>query len=428
MRRRALVAGLFVLAAAAAFGVAGLLLNIFERKQEARLYPAKLVDIAPDEPDSSRWGQNFPHQHDRWRLTETTAGRTKYGGSEAYQRLDTNPRLKRLFAGYPFAVDYREERGHHWAVHDVRATLRTVQFDQPLTCMTCKSSQVPGAMRAMGVAEFYRAPFKAEAPRFTHPIGCADCHDAQTMALRISRPAFREAMERRGVDLARATRQELRSYVCGQCHAEYYFVGDGKYLTFPWTKGLRADQIEQHYAEAGFTDWTHAETKGRLVKLQHPEFELWSTGIHARSGVSCADCHMPYLRIGAVKISDHWLRSPLGALAPACQNCHRWAEEELKARVETVQDRTAALMERAERALVDAIEAIRTALAAGATDRQVEAARALHRRGQLRWDFASAENSMGFHSPGEAARLLGEAIDFARQAQLAAAALAAGRR
>ena len=35
-------------------------------------------------------------------------------------------------------------------------------------------------------------------------------------------------------------------------------------------------------------------------------------------------------------------------------------------------------------------------------------------------DFIAAENSMGFHAPQEAARVLGEAIDLARQGQIAA--------
>jgi len=105
-------------------------------------------------------------------------------------------------------------------------------------------------------------------------------------------PAFKNAMEARGIDLTKATRQEMRSYVCGQCHVEYYFKGDEKILTFPWSKGLRPEDIEAHYDEYGFSDWTHKETGAKMLKAQHPEFETWSSGLHARSGVSCADCHM----------------------------------------------------------------------------------------------------------------------------------------
>ena len=44
----------------------------------------------------------------------------------------------------------------------------------------------------------------------------------------------------------------------------------------------------------------------------------------------------------------------------------------------------------------------------------------LHRKAQWRLDFVAAENSMGFHAPQEAAKILGEATDYFRQAELAA--------
>jgi nitrite reductase (cytochrome c-552) len=219
---------------------------------------------------------------------------------------------------------------------------------------------------------------------------------------------------------ALATRQEMRSFVCGQCHVEYYFKGDGKLLTYPWHKGLTADRIEAYYDEAGFTDWTHAETGAKVLKAQHPEFETWSQGVHARSGVSCADCHMPYQREGAVKVTDHHVRSPMRNVTRACQTCHRYPEAEIVARVELIHGRTQALMDRAEDALVQMMDAVKAAQARGASAEQLDAARKLHRRAQWRVDFCNAENSLGFHAPQETARLLGEAIDYARQAQIQA--------
>ena len=150
------------------------------------------------------------------------------------------------------------------------------------------------------------------------------------MSLRVTRPAFVEAMTARGIDVSKATRQEMRTYVCAQCHVEYYFKGDGKYLTFPWTKGLSIDQIEAYYDEYSFKDWDHAETKAPLIKMQHPDFELFSAGIHARAGVACADCHMAFKREGGVKITDHWIQSPLSNVTNACTTCHRVSEEELR--------------------------------------------------------------------------------------------------
>lgn len=157
-----------------------------------------------------------------------------------------------------------------------------------------------------------------------------------------------------------------------------------------------------------------------MIKIQHPEYEMWTTSVHAQSGVSCADCHMPYVREGAVKVSDHWLRSPLTNINNACQTCHQQDEALLAERVQTIQDRTASLLRLSEEAILDAIDAIVAAQAAGATDEQLAEARHLHRQASLRWDFVSSENSTGFHSPQEAARVLAMAIDFARQAQLAA--------
>jgi nitrite reductase (cytochrome c-552) len=216
-----------------------------------------------------------------------------------------------------------------------------------------------------------------------------------------------------------ATRQEMRSFVCGQCHVEYYFKGEGKLLTYPWFNGLKVQQIEKYYDDQGFKDWTHALTGANVLKAQHPEFETWSQGIHARSGVACADCHMPYMREGAIKISDHHVRSPLLNINHACQPCHRWNEEELLARATAIQDRTHDMMSRAQDALNDLILAIKAAKDGGAGDDRLQASRALQRRAQFRVDFVNAENSMGFHAPQETAKTLGEAIDYARQGQIA---------
>jgi nitrite reductase (cytochrome c-552) len=215
-----------------------------------------------------------------------------------------------------------------------------------------------------------------------------------------------------------ATRQEMRSLVCAQCHVEYYFKGQGKLVTYPWDKGLRVEQIEAYYDEVKHVDWKHKDSGAPTLKAQHPEFELWSQGIHARSGVSCADCHMPYMREGAVKVSNHHVRSPLLNVAQACQSCHRIPETEIRSRAEQIQDRNRAMLDRSEEAVVALINALKAAAAAGTADAALEPARALQRKAQWRLDFIAAENSTGFHAPQEAARILGEAIDYARQGQI----------
>jgi nitrite reductase (cytochrome c-552) len=215
-----------------------------------------------------------------------------------------------------------------------------------------------------------------------------------------------------------ATRQEMRSLVCAQCHVEYYFKGDEKRVTYPWHNGLKMEQAEQYYDEVGFKDWAHALTGAPTLKAQHPEFEMWSQGIHARSGVACADCHMPYQREGAVKVSDHWVRSPMLNVAAACQTCHNYTTDEIEARVATIQDRTFALLQRGEQAVGDLIDDLEQAVAQGYSDEQLAVARDFQRKAQWRLDYVSAENSMGFHAPQEADRILAEAADLARQGQL----------
>ena len=287
-----------------------------------------------------------------------------------------------------------------------------------------------------------------------HPVTCIDCHDPKTMAIRVTRPGFINGIQalaagdgaaphlpsidrwRRGdrrvpYDPNRdATRQELRSFVCGQCHVEYY-CGSKLTLTFPWANGLRMDDEERTWEETKFADGTpfsdyqHGETGAASFKVQHPEFELWSQGIHARSGVSCADCHMPYQREGAAKISSHNVHSPLLNINSACQTCHRQSEGELKERVENIQSRNQALLERAGGALTDMLDAIREAQAAGIETSALQPVLDLQRKAMWRLDYVSSENSRGFHAPQEAARILGESIDYSRQAQAAALRLRA---
>jgi nitrite reductase (cytochrome c-552) len=287
-----------------------------------------------------------------------------------------------------------------------------------------------------------------------HPVGCIDCHDPNTMRARVTRPGFingiaalaesddpvphlpsverwRNGDRRRPYDPnVDASRQEMRSFVCGQCHVEYY-CGGKETLFFPWNNGLKVEQIEQTYEDHKFPDGTpfydfeHGETGAKVFKAQHPEFELWSQGVHARSGVSCADCHMPFERQGAMKVSSHWVRSPLLNIHNACQTCHNVPESELRDKVATIQGRTEAQLERAAAAMTDMLDAIREAQAAGATDEELKPILDLQRKAIWRLDFISSENSMGFHADQEAMRILGESIDYSRQAQARAIALRA---
>jgi nitrite reductase (cytochrome c-552) len=474
--------------AVAVFAVAALLVNIFTRKQESRVPYVRVVEVDEGTTDPAVWGRNWPREFDGYSRTVDVT-RTRYGGSEAMpaQKLERDPWLVRMYAGYAFSLDYRDRRGHAYMLFDQEHTERILERPQPGACLHCHASVLPtwrrvGAqqlglqvstaelqwpavmkgfevMSAMSYADA-NAELKAtpdgspDDGENAHPVSCVDCHDPRSMELRVTRPGFvrgiaaladseaetpflpsierwRSGARKEPYDPNRdATRQEMRSFVCGQCHVEYY-CGPKETLFFPWDRGLRADQIEETYDRhrfpdgSRFFDWKHAETGAEVLKAQHPEFELWSQGIHARSGVACADCHMPYVREGATKVSDHWVRSPLLMVNRSCQTCHSFPEGELEARAVAIQNRTRGLIGRGADAVLDMLDAIGAAKAAGASEEQLDELRELQRRAQWRLDFISSENSLGFHADQESARILAEAIDYARQAQARATALRA---
>jgi len=427
-------------------GIIAILMNVFERKLEAKNPFFRVVEITDETEDPAILGKNFPLQYDSYKRTVDHV-RTRYGGSEAIPRkpteadprsivtqskIEEDPRLKIMWAGYAFAADFREERGHAYMLEDQLYTQRQNVVKQPGTCIHCHASVYVPYMKAgngdlMKGFEYYnQKPYKEIQKDFKHPVSCIDCHNPQSMQLRVTRPGFIEGIkalkESQGIknyDVNKnATTQEMRSFVCGQCHVEYYFKGKEKRLVYPWANGLQAEKIIEYYDKEGFKDWEHAETGAFVLKAQHPEFEMWSTGIHARSGVSCADCHMPYKREGAQKISDHHVRSPLLNINRACQTCHRFSEQELRDRVENIQTKTLFLRELAMNALMDLIQDLKSARQKGKSDAELKLARDFQRKAQFLIDFVEAENSVGFHSPQEAARILGQAIDFARKGQV----------
>jgi len=521
----ALVTGVFALVAV---GAAALLVNISERKTEAKHAYVKVVEVTENDTDPAKWGKNWPREFDDYKRTAERTS-TKYGGGAGTsegelppQKADRDPWLKRVFAGYLFAVDYRDRRGHAFMLHDQEVTKRNVPADgkQSGNCLHCHGSIVPlykklgkeaapqaseadqlqaglAKVAEMGYWDAHKALEDLGGGK-AHPVSCVDCHDPSSMEVRVTRPGFIAGIQKLAASTADvtampsierwrkgdkkkpydpnldSTRQEKRAFVCGQCHVEY-FCGKGMTLLFPWAEGLKVEQAEHLYDNMQvkgqrFKDWTHAETGFELLKAQHPEFELWSQGIHARAGVTCADCHMPYKREGAQKFSDHWVRSPLLQPNRACASCHPYSDDELKARVTAIQDRHFALLTRAGNAavaMIDAIVAVRKPYDEKARPAAVAKAKEtlekqeafqklskeeqekkmgaevkanlltawreviaktpalqelenLQRAAQWRLDYVAAENSMGFHAPQETARILGESIDLSRQAEVKA--------
>jgi len=388
---------------------------------EQRAIVQPLVTIAPLEPDSELWGQNYPLEYSSWLLTAGNETDTEYGGSSQFSQLERDPRQVLLFAGYPFSWEYNDDRGHAHALEDVRAIARVTETTHA-TCYSCKSADNPALWAELGLEGYDAMLFSEMTPLLSETIGCANCHEAGTMRLVITNPTTENAFESQGLDWTTFTRQEMRSAVCANCHVEYYMVGDAKVLNLPWDNGRRVEEIISYYDEIGFSDWTYPGTGTPMIKAQHPEYEFFTAGsTHYEAGVACADCHMPYTRDGAMKYSDHNIHSPLLDPEAACGQCHSDTDY-VVARVGVIQDQVFNAKQALEDALLDAINALQTA--ADRTDADpalLEEARALHRTAQYMWDFVSAENSMGFHNPEYALSILAEATDLARQAQMKAA-------
>ncbi|MCZ7556948.1 MAG: ammonia-forming cytochrome c nitrite reductase [Bacteroidia bacterium] len=390
--------------------------SIMERRGESQLV-VQVKPIADWEPRNEVWGENYPRQYERYAETADGSFSSKHGGSAEIDYLEHYPNLVVLWAGYAFSRDYKQGRGHYHAVDDVRNTLRTA-VPQPATCWSCKSTDVPRMMNQKGVAEFYKDTWANMGPEIVNNIGCQDCHDPKSMNLRITRPALIEAFQRQGKDISKATHQEMRSLVCAQCHVEYYFKGkEEKYLTFPWDKGFSAEEMEAYYDEIEHVDFVHKLSRAPIIKAQHPDYELYMTGIHAKRGVSCADCHMPYRSEGGVKFTDHKIQSPLANIANSCQVCHRESEQNLLRDVYERQDKMEEMRKLAEDALAKAHIEAKFAWDKGATESEMAPVLKLIRQAQWRWDWVAAANGLGFHSPVEASRTMANAIQKAEAAR-----------
>lgn len=434
-------------AAAVTIGVTALLTSIFQHKQEARNPFYRVVELSDSIGDPAVWGRNFPLQYDDYRKTVDMV-RTRFGGSEALprdptatdpravtsqSRLVEDPRLVEMWKGYAFSQDFREERGHAYMLEDQMFTGRQQASPQPGACIQCHASIYQAYLRAgngdllAGFREVNHLSYQDARKLVEHPVACIDCHEPVSMRLRVTRPgfligyqAYQASQGVAGYDVNRdATRQEMRTFVCGQCHVEYYFKGPEKQLTYPWSRGLRVDSIYSYYDSTGHRDWVHEVSGAPMLKAQHPEFETFNQGIHARSGVACADCHMPYRREGALKISDHHVRSPLLNVANACQTCHKISEEELKERVFTIQDRTYQTRNVAIDALLSLTRKIGAARQTDSASPRVRLAQQYQRAAQFYADFVEAENSMGFHADQESVRILAASINFARLGEAA---------
>jgi nitrite reductase (cytochrome c-552) len=406
--------------------------SIVERRTEAQFVfqPAREIDAL--EPRIEKWGEAYPRQFNTYNQMADTTFVSEFLGSTRIDLLERNPRMVILFAGYAFSVDYNLSRGHYYSVTDVRETLRTGapmkpgDGPMPATCWACKSADVPRLMADMGTDAYYSSSWSELGHEVVNPIGCVNCHDPATMNLRISQPALVEAFERRGKDINRATHQEMRSLTCAQCHVEYYF-GRNNRLIFPWDEGLQAADVEKRMDAIEFADWIHPLSRTPLLKAQHPDYEIFERGIHAQRGVSCADCHMPFRTEGGVKYTDHRVQNPLNNIANACQTCHRQSEAELIRNVTSRHRDVYEVRVKLEKALVRAHLEAEFVWNLGASEDEMAPVLQNIRSGQWRWDYGAASHGGPFHAPQEMLKIFGMGLDFAHEARIELARIAARR-
>lgn len=382
--------------------------------------------------DNEKFASDFPREYETWKQTADTTFKSEFNSSNIVDVLAQRPNMVILWAGYAFSWDYNTPRGHKHAIEDLRAILRTGapgvtegKEPQPGTCWTCKGPDVPRLMQEHGIGAFYKTEWSHWGDQVMSSVGCSDCHDSKTMDLKPARPALYEAWERVGQDVNKASHQEMRSLVCAQCHSEYYFQKETKYLVFPQDSGMTVEAMERYFDAMGYSDYTHTLSKAPILKAQHPGYEIHKLGIHGQRGISCADCHMPYISDGGVKYTDHHIMSPLANIDRTCQTCHRQSEETLRQNVYERQRKCNEIRNRVETELATAHIEAKFAWEKGATETEMKDVLGLLRKSQWRWDYAVASHGASFHAPQEVIRILSHSLDYAGQARLAIAKILA---
>ena len=416
----------FIIALVGTF-VLGMMVVSVNEKRAQHAKRNVLFEIKPEElTDAAAWGRNFPRQFESWGRTKEVTPATKYGGirGEGRDYLRMDPEYMVLFAGFGFGKEYKQVRGHWFAVEDVSKSARLTE-NTSASCWECKSPDAVRLIEEMGHEAFSAKKFSEIKDQIAHSISCYDCHDPDTLALRSLRPAVLAGFKSRETTFDALTHQEKRSAICAQCHSTYHFAEETGVVTFPWSKGLLAENVEEYYTETGYSDWTHPISGTKMIKTRHPDYELYTTSLHYARNVSCSDCHLPYKTEGAEKFSDHHVRSPtvgithpLSNITNTCSVCHRWSEHDAKYQVEAIQTKVEEVRKRGMAMLARAHFDIAACMEAGATDEELVAVREELRYAQMHWDFVASSNGMGFHAPQESTRILSTALDRAAQVRI----------
>jgi len=404
--------------------------------------PVKTVAIADGDFDPANWGKAYPLEYDSWLKTKDPkpAGMSKYKkgfdtDNIIYDKLSEFPYMSLLFNGWGFGVEYNEPRGHHYMLID-QLEVDPSRLKAGGVCLTCKTPYAPILQEKFG-ANYFKDPYMdmhAKIPPQFQKLGvaCADCHDNKTLNLKLSRWTLNKALAELGKDPKTAGRQELRSLVCAQCHVSYIIPKDAEMKStavfFPWQGSKVGDISIENIIKVIKSSPSHGEWKQNVTGfkvgfIRHPEYEFYSrNSVHWKANAACADCHMPYMKVGANKISDHNVTSPLKNDMKACQQCHTETPQWLKDQVIAIQDRTVSLMNRSGYACAVTAKLFETANRAKEQGKKIDEAlyaqaKDLYLEAFYRVIFIGAENSVGFHNPTEAGRILGDAVAMAMRAE-----------
>ena len=370
--------------------------------------------------ESSDWAKFHPEHYASYLLNEQVFEDKHPDYPKLYSYVDNYPGLQIIWDGIAFSEEYNKPRGHIWSVEDVE----NISRPKPgAVCYACKSADC--AELYLEGAEGWETITWDEAVSsgtFSNPVGCIDCHDPLTHERRISRTYLLEAIDRQGLgdDFVEANFQSL---LCAQCHVEYFFKPGGTLeVTLPWDRGFSIDNIAAYFesyqmpdGSVGYTDFYNPTVDTELVKIQHPEFEVFKsagTNPHDRIGMTCIDCHMPMMELEGKEIRSHWWTSPLRHVEESCASCHADTDQiyqDTKAIQAEIKTRQGEILE----LLAEVGLAIEAAQLSGYDENLLEEAKENFKNAVLYWDFIAAENSYGFHNPSEARRVFNKAEEFA---------------
>ncbi|WP_408955592.1 ammonia-forming cytochrome c nitrite reductase subunit c552 [Natroniella sp. ANB-PHB2] len=333
----------------------------------------------------------------------------EFGGDQQIDYIEKYPDIKVLYEGFGFSKEYFSARGHLHTLEDVLA----IERPKPgASCLACKTAAYEGMYEEYG-EELFAMDFDEMGAEAEHPITCYSCHRNDPGEIHVTVPHAEEGFKKLDFEIAEGNRN------CAQCHVNYYFEPETKAIVLPWEEGLTLEDIEKYSDEREIADWEHPRTGTPLLKIQHPEYEMYRNSTHDQLGMDCASCHMPTVEDeeGEEYVS-HWWTSPLKTTEESCLGCHggEHSAESLEEWVNELQQEVEDKQLEASSLLVELVEELATKIENEQLDEEtIEEVRSIHRRSQLRWDFIFAENSTGSHNFDLAHKHLDEAIELAKE-------------